>query len=230
MNALEFKARVLAILAPQGAGFTDDPAEVARVLNEGIRRFAAATECLYDDKVALTLTVGDRDYPLRGSSIAFAREMKTIHRVFVDGAVLRDPFGAPGPTSRASLPASYLTEASGRPRYWWVQSKILLLSPAPDQVYPNTFVSGPYLPSAVDFDSPSSSIPVPDEYRHALAAWCAMDLAEPNVTGESDMVRLQRFNARAWSELAELKRDEQSDIGGDGVRGGIAWTTELGMG
>lgn len=230
MDALQFKNRVLAILAPHGAGFVDGPSEVASAINDSIRRFARHTECLYDDKVAFTLAIGDRDYPLRGSSIAFAREMKTVHRVVVDGNALLDPFGVEGPTDRASLPASYLTAANARPRHWWIQSKVLMLSPAPDQVYSNCFVSGPCLPARIDFDSPTATVPVPEEFLNALASWCAMDLAEPNATGEADMMRLQRFDARAWSELMDLKRDEQGDTGGDGVRGGSPRWAQLGAG
>ena len=150
------------------------------LIDERLKLYTKETACLYDDKIAFTLTASTDAYSLRNTS-AFAKEMWRVERVYIDGS----PIAQADVSTVPLLEPSYITADTSKPAFWWTQPPHdLVLFPVPDVVYSNNYVSGWYLHP--DLASDSTSLTLPVEHQRTAARFTALALVEPGkLTGEA---------------------------------------------
>jgi hypothetical protein len=224
MTRSEFISLGDSLVRYEGTPYTTDATEKAKLVNDRLRSFTEKVKCLYDDRVAMTLTQNVAVYSLRDTNV-FTKEMVTVDIVVVDGDPLYNYQGQIGLASLREVQhfdTLYLTADAAKPSKAFLRPPYhLVFNRKPDQAYANCYVSGFYLHPAIDTDSDGDDVElsVPEEYQRAACVWYAADLMLPTADAKSDYERLALLAKRAGVDMDMLRDASQDMLDGPSVRG-----------
>lgn len=194
--------------------------------NECVSIFAERTLCVYNPKVALTLTNGQAEYNLRNTSVVTTYRVVLPVHVIINNVTLTNPLGKPGPISgkEFSMIDSVWSVSSGTPTRWTREvlsnsgttksGTYIRLNPAPNATVvsnSNNFVGGYVLPP--DMSQDTDEVPVPLEYQRTLAVFTAARLVAPRSAGSS-LEKMARMDGEAAEQMKMLMERAQVLIGG----------------
>lgn len=224
MTRSEMMAIATAICETAGRAYVTTAATQNAVANRRMGEFAAATRCLYDDAVPLTLISGTATYDLRGAQLT--KRVLEADAVTINGTPLLSYGGSVGMVSVAELrqrEINYLADVAAQPtRACLMPPQTLRLWPKPDLVYSNCFVAGPTLPADIDTAGAGDAISIAfaPEDCEAVAIFVALGLIGPLAAGESDYERMAVFSKAAAERFQALVERTEKMLSGPAVRGG----------
>lgn len=208
MTRSQFAEIVSAFVATHGRAYLTDETDLNEFYNERLAAYSYRTYCLFDDAIALTLVSGTPTYDLR----ALAKLVFHPMHVVIDGSVLYDYDGQPGPVAALELmrqEPTYLVSTAAPPLRWcYMPPSTIRLWPKPDAVYSNCFVGGYYLHPviATNAGGDATELTLPVEHQRTAAVFAAIDLMEPNAAADSDYARMKVLDPRA---AADMRRHEE---------------------
>lgn len=200
----------------EGQAYLTASSDLNALYNECVSIFCERTLCVYNPKVALTLSNGVATYNLRDTAIVTTYRVVLPEHVIINNATLTNPLGKPGPLSvkEFSMIDSVWGAASGTPTRWTREvtapgttgkaGTLIRLYVPPDATTVsngNNFVGGYVLPP--DMSSDSHEIQVPLEYQRTLAVFTAARLIAPRSAGSS-LEKMSRLDAEAAEQMKML--------------------------
>jgi len=184
---------------------------------------------LYDPVVTMTPVAGTMSYSLRGNS--FSRKIYEAKKVMINGNWLARADGknyglwATGEIDR--LRPTWPTDSADKPTKAWQINDLLWLHPKPTQAVVdagNNFVSGLYIPADLTNGTDDSNYAdIPEECHEAVVKIAAIFAADPNVTEDECLQRLQRYEARASNEINIIRQRNARLIQDWGSTSGYAY-------
>lgn len=158
--------------------------KVNEVIDRRVNRFMMETLCKWTGGTALGLVAHQAEYNLASLATPIVKPVD----VFIEGYALQDYWGARDgagwPEMVEDMPNGPVLP-EGRPGRWlWSAEQKIILSPTPDQVYTNCFVSGwmghAAIGAGADWATQIAAdavdnINVPDRWMDCLVEYIAMD-------------------------------------------------------
>lgn len=199
MTKAELRTKVKAYIAQQGTAFVDSDAEIDAEIFESIKQVVSLTKCLFSDQIVFTPTAGAREHEFGTASAMFTVggvnvslvEILGVHQR-IDGKLqpILDLWGKSGPTSLASLVASYPDYLDSSMNPATNVRHFVILPPSTLYLFPAVVASpglwqiaGFYQHPA--FASDNAECLIPDDFQRDLVRFAASELMEPTATGES---------------------------------------------
>lgn len=180
------------------AGDTPSTADLNAQINRALREIARFIRPRFA-KVQLTITSPDQEILLSNTS-KFARAMLDIDGIYVSSGVEVEV--VPPPAFERDTNWRFAT--SGTPTMATVENNSLRFD-RPWSTSPTIFVSGDgfYLPLVNDIDVPE----LPVDAHEAIAYYAAVFAAEPSVSDQTAMNRLQIYSPRSFATLNSIRTD-----------------------
>lgn len=205
MNLGDFRTKVIQKTKKfEGGVLVPQPSEttvLSDLINKWLKDFCVESLAIYRSSCSVTLTIGQKDYDLRGTD--FALPMATVQRVTIGNAILMGTDGRPGPMDPAYLQRMYPTMAEtddARPQHWWMENyETLRLWPAPSEEFDCT-VQGYGVQAAMDSDD--DLLEIPAVWLDVAAHYCAcrwVDQASPTAVVAPEL----QFVQQAVSVIAQ---------------------------
>lgn len=223
MTLGDFRTIVKAYSQVEGQSYLELDADIDTLINEKLREFARRTLCLFTPSQAFALQSGVASYYYEGSTdpivASGAVEFARIAHVVLNGQVLYDYFGCPGPSSFDLLlreDPNYMAATAGTPSRWFAMnsegnesSNELYLYPAPSAAFLTTssgknFVAGWRLPVAVADDA--DLIDLPQSIQRVAAKYVAAELIHPFASGAS-LTKYERLMSEAEKRMEMLRAE-----------------------
>lgn len=132
----------------------------------------------------------------------FSRRMLHIHSVFVNGTVLNNWFGKPGPVTLQQLEVlfpNWMSAAGTLPQCWVQSGRQLILVPAGGAPVVTVYGAGYPVDLVNDNDFPE----LPDDIVEMLPFLTAIYAARPMIAQDAAWARLQEYKATAVAQITE---------------------------
>lgn len=185
-------------------------ADATEHLNYGIRTISKAIY-QFDPSIVLTLVADQQAYDLR---TACGRKVREAKGVIINGNQLFNAVGrgygmwAMGEADKTY--PSWRSDPSGTPTKAFQVGTTLYLHSKPSAAIVSggsNYVAGVYMAANMTNGADDANSPdIPEELHESIVRLAAIFAANPNVSEQEGLARLDRYNGQAGSEIQEMRR------------------------
>lgn len=187
-------------------------ADATAQINYGIRTVSKYIR-QYSPKVVFTVVANQPNYDTH-STTPFASKMLEVKRVIINGSNLLSAsgrrYGLWTVQEVERQHPSWITDAANTPTKAFQVGNELWLHPKPTAATlssGNNFVGGVYMAPNLDSVTDLSNSPgVPEELHEAVVRIAADFAADPSVTESEGIARLQRYQAKAFDAMEQVRK------------------------